>query len=96
MTQNKVKTYRQFFSKKGRSASEAQSLALRTVLLEFVIAELRKQNCTQKEAALKLGVKQPRISEIYSGSIDKFSSDLLVTYLLKLGKEVNLTLADRK
>jgi len=88
---NDVKYYRQYFRKKGVSASEGQCLALRTVLLGELKKELVNNGWSQQEAAKKLGVKQPRISEIYSLAIDKFSAELLVKYLYKLGKEVSIT-----
>jgi predicted XRE-type DNA-binding protein len=88
---NDVKYYRQYFRKKGVSAVEGQCLALRTVLLGELKQELSKKGWSQQEAAKKLGVKQPRISEINALSIDKFSAELLVKYLYKLGKEVRIT-----
>lgn len=92
MTVNTLRYYRQYFRKKGCSASEGHCLALRTLLLAQVKEELIKHGWTQQEAAQKLGVKQPRISEIYAGSIDKFGAELLVKYLFKLGKEVSFSI----
>ncbi len=91
MTLNDLRFYRQHCRKKGYPPSESHCLAVRTVLLAHVKEELVKHNWTQKEAAERLGVKQPRISEIYAGSIDKFSAELLVKYLFKLGKEVTFS-----
>ena len=88
---NDVKYYRQYFRKKGVSAAEGQCLALRTVLLDQLKQELLKTGWSQQQAAKKLGVRQPRISEIYSLSIDKFSAELLVKFLYKLGKEVSVS-----
>ncbi len=43
------------------------------------LAELiRRQGWTQKQAALKLGVTQPRISDLTRGKIDLFSLDTLM------------------
>ncbi len=88
---NEVKYYRHMFRKRGIPAPEGQCLALRTVLLGELKQELLKTGMTQQQAAKKLGVKQPRISEILNLSIDKFSAELLVKFLYKLGKEVKVT-----
>lgn len=92
MTDQLFYFYKRLF-RKQYSAPEAHYLALRSLLLEYLIVELKKQNCTQKEAAKKLGVRQPRISEVYRGSYDKFSMELLVMYLSKFDKKVKLTIA---
>lgn len=88
---NRVKYYRHMFRKKGVPAAEGQCLALRTVLIGQLKQELLKTGMSQQQAAQKLGVRQPRISEILTLSIDKFSAELLVKYLYKLGKEVTVT-----
>lgn len=79
------------FRKKGVPAAEGQCLALRTVLIGQLKQELLKTGMSQQQAAQKLGVRQPRISEILTLSIDKFSAELLVKYLYRLGKEVTVT-----
>lgn len=96
MTPTKLKFYRQFFRKKGVAAPESHCLAIRTLLLDQLKDELEINGWSQQEAAKKLGVKQPRISEIYGRSIDKFSAELLVKYLFKLGKEVSFTITARE
>ncbi|PZM77152.1 MAG: XRE family transcriptional regulator [Candidatus Melainabacteria bacterium] len=88
---NEVKYYRQMFRKKGVPSAEGQCLALRTVLIGQLKQELLQTGMSQQQAAQKLGVKQPRISEILNLSIDKFSAELLVKFLYKLGKEVTVT-----
>lgn len=93
---NDVKFYRQYFRKKGIPAADGQCLALRTVLVGQLKQELLKTGLSQQQAAKKLGVSQPRISEIYKLSIDKFSAELLVKFLYKLGKEVSITVENEE
>lgn len=78
----------------GYTDDIGEALLLRTQLLHKVKAELEKKNWSPKEAAEKLGVQQPRISEIRSLRIDKFSVELLVKYLFRLGKEVTFDIRD--
>ena len=96
MTQNNLRFYRQFFRKKGVAAPESHCLAIRSILLDQLIREFEQNGWTQQEAAKKLGVKQPRISEIYKRSFDKFSAELLLKYLFMLGKEVSFTITARE
>ena len=80
--------YKQIFAQMGYADETGAALLLRTQLLKAVKTELIKKNWSQQEAAKKLGVKQPRISEIYALKIDKFSVELLAKYLFRLDKEV--------
>lgn len=80
--------YQQLFKQMGYADDYGAALLLRTQLLKAIKAEIQKKNWTQQEAAQKLGVTQPRISEIYSLKIDKFTVELLVKFLFRLGREV--------
>ena len=53
-----------------------------TIMIRDII---EKEGWTQKEAAKKLGVTQPRISDVVNGKIDKFTLDVLFSMLDKLG-----------
>ncbi len=46
---------------------------------------------SQSEAAKRLGVTQPRISDLVRGKISQFSLDMLVNMLACLGDNVELT-----
>lgn len=86
--------YRAVFEQMGYSNEEGAYLLLRTQLMKEIQQEIEKRQWSQSQAAEFLGVKQPRISEIYSLRIDKFSVELLVRYLYRLKKEVSLQLKD--
>ena len=88
--------YRQLFRQMGYDDDNGSALLLRTQLLRILKDELERRNWTQKQAADRLGVKQPRISELYALRIDKFSVELLVKYLHRLGKEVSLSVNDTR
>jgi predicted XRE-type DNA-binding protein len=55
---------------------------------------IKKQGMTQKQAAKKMGVTQPRISDLVRGKINRFTIDMLVNMLARLGKHVDVTLRD--
>ncbi len=88
------------FKQLGFDNDQGAALFVRATLLKILKAELerkqKKNGWTQTEAAARLGVKQPRISEIYQLRIDKFSTDLLIKYLSRLGKEVIISARDVK
>ena len=91
-----LERYQQLFKDMGYGDDSGAALLLRTQLLRQVKVELEKKKWTQKEAAEKLGVRQPRISEIQTLRIDKFSVELLVKYLHRLGKEVSFKIDDAR
>jgi len=72
----------------GFSEEESANLEARSKLMIVLESEIRKLKLTQAQVAKILGVKPPRISELMNGRIDKFSLDLLVLYLSRLGKPV--------
>jgi predicted XRE-type DNA-binding protein len=59
---------------------------LMTALRKFV----EKEGLTQAEAAKRLKVTQPRVSDLTRGKISRFSLDTLVTMSCDAGLEVDL------
>lgn len=49
---------------------------------------IRKQGWTQKAAAKRLGVSQPRVSDLMRGNIELFSIDSVVRMLAAAGLHV--------
>ena len=76
------------FEQLGASPEEAANLEARARLMIVLKQEIEKMKLSQVQAARLLGVKPPRISELMHGRIGKFSLDLLVSYLSRLGKRV--------
>ncbi len=74
------------FKDLGFSDAESANLEARSALMILLEREIKKLNLSQTEVAKRLGVKPPRVSELLNGKIDKFSLDLLVVYLARLGR----------
>ena len=76
-------------------ATETTKIASKSVLkadLTIMIRDIiEQQGWTQKEAAEKLGVTQPRISDVVNGKIDKFTLDILFSMLDELGFRAEFT-----
>ena len=69
---------------------EAQNMKIRGALMEQLIDFIDDSGMPQGEIAERLGVTQPRISDLVRGKIDLFSIDALVNMLVAAGLKVDL------
>ena len=76
------------FADIGFGAEEAENLLLRAQLMSRVSDMAR--GVSQREAAKKFGVSQPRLNDLMRGKIEKFSLDALVNMLAHAGMRVEL------
>jgi predicted XRE-type DNA-binding protein len=51
---------------------------------------IKKKKLTQEQAALVLGIDQPKISALVSGRLSGFSLERLIRFLNKLGQDVTI------
>src|SRR5882672_11050017 len=77
----------------GFQPHEAAVMLLRCELAEALRKWIKREGITQAQAAERLGVAQPRISEISRNKVDKLSLDYLVGLCAKAGVSVKLRLA---
>ena len=63
---------------------------MRSELMMALRKFVRKEGLAQAEAALRLQVPQPRISDLMRGKINRFSLDTLVAMSTMAGMEVDL------
>jgi predicted XRE-type DNA-binding protein len=77
------------FEDLGFDAEEAALLRVKSQLLAM-LTEFVGRFETQREAAEALGVKQPRVSEIATGKLSAFSTDLLIRLCERAGLEVRV------
>ena len=82
------------FKDLGFSDVEANKKLLKCQLMIEIERIIKSNGWTQAEAAKKLGVVQPRISELMTTRIERFTIDILLKYLNRLGKQVQLTVLD--
>ncbi|WP_438866782.1 helix-turn-helix domain-containing protein [Pseudomonas sp. L1(2025)] len=57
---------------------QAANMRLRSKLLLELCNAIRSWELSQKDAAQRLGISQPRLNDMLNGKIDKFSLDALV------------------
>jgi predicted XRE-type DNA-binding protein len=74
----------------GFSPAEARNLRLRSELTTVLRKFIEKEGLTQADAAKRLKVSQPRISDLTRGKISRFSLDTLVNMLTDAGIDVDL------
>ena len=88
-----VKGSNNVFLDLGFPPHEAAVMLLRCELAEALRQWIDREEITQVEAAKRLGVVQPRISEIARNKVDKLSLDYLVGLCVKAGVSVAVKLA---
>ncbi|WP_435101068.1 helix-turn-helix domain-containing protein [Arhodomonas sp. AD133] len=78
----------------GDTPEQTENLKLRAELMTQIREYVESLNVTQKEAATRLGLTQPRLNDLLRGRLDRFSLDMLVNVLARAGKHVNVTVVD--
>jgi len=77
----------------GFSPQEASVMLLRAQLAEALRRWMEREDLTQAGAARRLGIAQPRVSEIVRGKVELISLDYLVGLCARAGLDVGLRLA---
>jgi predicted XRE-type DNA-binding protein len=78
------------------SPEEAANLRLRSKLMREISRAVRSWELSQKEAAQRLNVTQPRLNDLLKGKIDKFSLDALVNMLAGANLELDVSVTVRE
>lgn len=74
--------------------AEAENMKLRSVLIMALRHQIERHEWTQAEAAERLGVTQPRISDLIRGKIHLFALDTLVNMATHAGLIVKMDVAE--
>ena len=75
------------------SPAEARNLRIRSEAMTALRKFIEKEGLTQAEAAKRLKVSQPRISDLTRGKVSRFSLDTLVNMLTDAGMDVVVKIA---
>jgi predicted XRE-type DNA-binding protein len=73
---------------------EAENMKARSALMIAISEHIKHLGLTQADAAKRLGVTQPRVSDLVRGKIDLFSLDMLVNMLAAAGLRVRLQIEE--
>nr|WP_246682659.1 XRE family transcriptional regulator [Mesorhizobium sp. B3-2-1] len=74
--------------------AESANMTMRSNLLIAIEQRVRSWDVTQAEAANRLGITQPRLSDLLRGRITNFSLDTLINLAALAGLVVRLDIAD--
>jgi predicted XRE-type DNA-binding protein len=72
------------------TTAEAENMKLRSALMMALEQHICAKGWTQTEAARRLGVTQPRISDLLRGKITLFALDTLVNMAAAAGLHVEM------
>ncbi len=70
--------------------AEAENMKLRSTLMMALEEHIQRQGWTQAEAARRLGVTQPRVSDLMRGKIALFGLDTLVNMVAAAGLHIEM------
>lgn len=76
--------------------SEAENLRIRTQLMSRINDRLDESGWSQTTAAENLDLTQPRVSDLFTGKISKFSLDALVNIGIKVGVHLRVETEDAR
>ena len=92
MKKRMTKSSGNIFLDLGFPPHEASVMLLRAQLAEALRVWMEREHLTQARAAKRLGISQPRMSEIVRGKVDLLSLDYLVGLCAKAKLDVGLRL----
>ena len=72
------------------TAAEAENMKLRSALMMALEQHIRAKGWIQTEGARRLGVTQPRVSDLLRGKINLFALDTLVNMVTAAGLRVEM------
>jgi len=93
MKRKAVKSSGNVFLDLGFPPHEASVMLLRAQLAEALRGWMEREGLTQAQAAKRLGIAQPRVSDIVRNKVELMSLDYLVALCAKAKLDVGLRLA---
>lgn len=74
---------------------EAENLRVRSQLMRAIRRVVKTWDVSQKEAAQRLHITQPRLNDLLKGKIEKFSLDALVNMLANADLELEVRISNK-
>jgi predicted XRE-type DNA-binding protein len=71
---------------------DAEELLAKAALAQRISSILTHRHLTQKDAAVALGIDQPKVSALMRGRLDMFSTDRLLRFLKALDRDVEIVI----
>jgi predicted XRE-type DNA-binding protein len=83
------------FEQIGFPPEEAASLKMKSELHSQIVKTIKKRGFTQADLQKRLDEPQPRISDLMTGKISKFSLETLISYAEALGLHPHILVGAR-
>ena len=81
------------FEDLGFDSEEAAKLKIRSQLMMEISEWIKQQQLKQSDAAKLLKISRPRVSDVMTGKIDRFTIDALIDLLERTGKHITVKVA---
>ena len=88
----KTRTFANVWDALSDSPEEAATMKIRSDVMIGIHDTIRAWDTTQAQAAIRLGVTQPRLNDLLQGKINKFSLDTLLTLAGRAGLKVKINI----
>ena len=89
--QKSGKTYRDIWEALEDDPAAAMNLRMRSDIMVAIDRRVREWGLTQKDAAARLGITQPRLNLLLKGRINEFSLDALIGLIQPAGLEIEFS-----
>ncbi len=83
------------FKQLGFSPEEATALQMKSELHSQIIKAIKQRGYAQADLQKRLAESQPRVSDLMTGKISKFSLETLIGYAESLGLRPRILVATR-
>lgn len=85
-----TETYQSVWDAISDTPYEAANMKARSELMIKIVGFIKKSSKTQADASHDCGITQPRLNDLLTGKISKFSLDALVNIATSLGLEIHI------
>ena len=80
----------------GDTPEETAAMKMRADIMIAITNKVRAWDITQREAARRLGITQPRVNDLLAGKFSKFSLDALVSLAPHAGLGLRLSVVPQR
>jgi predicted XRE-type DNA-binding protein len=84
-TMTKTQTFADAWDAIADTPEEAAAMRMRADVMIAITKRVKSWKVTQREAARRLGIAQPRLNELVTGKISRFSLDALMELAPRAG-----------
>jgi len=92
MSRKNVESYASVWDALADTPEQAANLRARAELMRQIAIIVKDSGWTQKDAAGRCGVTQPRMNDLLRGRVSRFSLDALVNIATAIGRRVHVAL----